>query len=149
LPDFPDPTGPASSPQHHHAVECLLRALVAVVETASDQAGDDAVIAEIDIDGRSYTLSRRALDASVEPVALSAREREIATMIAHGATIDMAAHDLGISRWTVRTHVRRIYMKLDVRSRGAMVARLFDAGILGPDLRPPNWADLTRRPRPA
>jgi Bacterial regulatory proteins, luxR family len=37
---------------------------------------------------------------------------------------------LNISGWTVCTHLRRIFAKLGVGSRAAMVAKLFDVGSL-------------------
>jgi DNA-binding CsgD family transcriptional regulator len=55
---------------------------------------------------------------------LSKRELQIATMIAEGHSNKTVGYELGISIWTVSTHLRRIFAKLEVRSRAAMVARL-------------------------
>jgi DNA-binding CsgD family transcriptional regulator len=52
---------------------------------------------------------------------LTARELQIATLIAHGWSNKQAAAHLAISEWTVATHLRRIFMKLQVDSRAAMV----------------------------
>jgi DNA-binding CsgD family transcriptional regulator len=57
---------------------------------------------------------------------LSSREREIARMIAEGHTNKTVAAVLEISSWTVSTHLRRIFAKLGVASRAAMVARLIE-----------------------
>ena len=57
-------------------------------------------------------------------VTLSPRERQIALMVAHGRTNQAIATSLGISVWTVSTHLRRIFAKLAVSSRAEMVARL-------------------------
>ncbi|WP_243057345.1 helix-turn-helix transcriptional regulator [Nocardioides sp. SR21] len=57
-------------------------------------------------------------------VTLSPRERQIALMVAHGRTNQAIATSLGISVWTVSTHLRRIFVKLAVSSRAEMVARL-------------------------
>ena len=62
---------------------------------------------------------------------LSSRELEIARMIAAGHTNKTVARVLDISSWTVSTHMRRIFAKLDVGSRAAMVARLLEDGMLG------------------
>jgi DNA-binding CsgD family transcriptional regulator len=59
------------------------------------------------------------------PTGLSPREQEIARMVASGYTNKQIASVLGISTWTVSTHLRRIFCKLDVGTRAAMVARLF------------------------
>ena len=52
---------------------------------------------------------------------LTERELQIATLIAHGWSNKRAAAHLAISEWTVATHLRRIFMKLQVDSRAAMV----------------------------
>jgi DNA-binding CsgD family transcriptional regulator len=136
-------TGRPEPPDGAHAVECVLRALLALLKPAGGPRGADTVVGEISLDGRVYTITRSAPAIPCdEPVPLSAREREIAGLIARGYTINMVALMLGISAWTVRTHVRRIYAKLEVRSRGAMVARLVDAGVIRYDPRSPDWAAI-------
>ena len=42
------------------------------------------------------------------------------------------AAELFVSANTVRTHMRRIYAKLDAHSRGAAVERARDLGLLAP-----------------
>lgn len=54
---------------------------------------------------------------------LSPREQEIVRMVGAGFTNKEIASVLEISSFTVSTHVRRIFGKLDVSSRAAMVAR--------------------------
>lgn len=60
------------------------------------------------------------------PTPLSPRELEIARMVAKGYANKKIASVLDISSWTVSSHLRRIYTKLDVTSRAAMVARLLE-----------------------
>jgi DNA-binding CsgD family transcriptional regulator len=55
---------------------------------------------------------------------LSPREHEVARMVSLGYTNKAIAAVLEISLWTVSTHLRRIFMKLNVSSRAAMVAQL-------------------------
>ena len=55
---------------------------------------------------------------------LTARESEIARLVAKGLTNKQIAATLGISIWTVSTYLRRIYAKIGVHSRAAMVAEL-------------------------
>jgi DNA-binding CsgD family transcriptional regulator len=64
------------------------------------------------------------------PIALSAREREIASMVAAGHPNKTIACALEISTFTVSTHLRRVFAKLGVSSRAAMVARLMAAGVI-------------------
>ncbi len=54
---------------------------------------------------------------------LTERELQIAALIALGRSNKQVAHQLGISEWTISAHLRRIYIKLGVDSRAAMVYR--------------------------
>lgn len=54
---------------------------------------------------------------------LTARELQIATLVAHGQCTKRIAYQLRISEWTVQTHLRRIYAKLGVAGRAEMVFR--------------------------
>ena len=57
-------------------------------------------------------------------------------MVAQGYPNKTIAAVLEISSWTVSTHLRRVFAKLGVRSRAAMVARLVGDHLLSePDLR--------------
>ena len=61
-------------------------------------------------------------DEGVNPAeVLTERELEIATLVALGRPNKQIAAQLQISEWTVSTHLRRIFAKLSVRSRAAMV----------------------------
>ena len=53
------------------------------------------------------------------------RELQIARLVANGATNHAIARALDISTWTVSTHLRRIFAKLNVCTRAEMVAQLF------------------------
>ena len=69
---------------------------------------------------------------------LTPREREVLQLLAAGDLYKEIADHLGITVFTVNAHVRRIYGKLQVRSRGQAVAKL--AHLATPDtrLRPPS-----------
>lgn len=54
---------------------------------------------------------------------LTGRELEIAVLVAQGHPTKNIAYRLRISEWTVSTHLRRIFAKLGVYSRAAMVYR--------------------------
>jgi DNA-binding NarL/FixJ family response regulator len=64
-------------------------------------------------------LGRRVVRASAEPAgdALTAREREIAELVAAGRTNREVAEQLVLSPRTIDAHLRSIYGKLGVRSR--------------------------------
>ena len=59
---------------------------------------------------------------------LSGRELEIARLVALGHPNKFIADVLQISVWTVGTHMRRIFAKLGVNSRAAMVSRIHQLG---------------------
>jgi DNA-binding NarL/FixJ family response regulator len=63
---------------------------------------------------------RLQLEAMTE---LSARENEILQLLAQGFLYKEIADQLGIKLATVDTHIRRIYEKLQVRSRSEAIAR--------------------------
>ena len=75
------------------------------------------------IDGAHYLLIRLRTPTSPS-VQLSPREQEIVRMVAQGHPNKIIADVLNISSWTVCTHLRRIFAKLGVGSRAAMVARI-------------------------
>ena len=54
---------------------------------------------------------------------LTARELQIVTLVAEGRVNKQIADDLRISEWTVSTHLRRVFAKLGVDTRAAMVSR--------------------------
>ena len=69
----------------------------------------------------------------VEAYGLTAREQEITLALARGlSTIDVAG-ELFLSAHTVRDHIKSIFAKLVVSSRGELVAKIF-ADYYGPAL---------------
>jgi DNA-binding CsgD family transcriptional regulator len=75
---------------------------------------------DVEVDGVRCVLVR---EPTRETVQLSPREQEIARLVAEGYPNKVIAVELDISAWTVGTHLRRIFAKLGVGSRAAMVAR--------------------------
>ncbi|MEJ3747665.1 AAA family ATPase [Actinomycetes bacterium KLBMP 9797] len=78
--------------------------------------------------GATWLLSRmagEAREAREEPT-LTAREREIAELVRLGLTNQEIAARLVLSRRTVESHLRRVFAKLEVRSRTAMLHRITD-----------------------
>jgi DNA-binding NarL/FixJ family response regulator len=75
----------------------------------------------------------RAPAANADTPALSERELEVLRAIVKGFTYDEIARLLEISSATVATHVRRIYRKLSVHSRGEAAYEALQQGIVRPD----------------
>ena len=68
--------------------------------------------------------------AASEIPRLSEREHEVLTMIVKGFSYAEAARLLGVSAHTVTTHVRNIYRKLEVHSRGEAVYEALQMGLV-------------------
>lgn len=114
-------------------MQSLLREAVAEANrysqtTPTDQHRREEVLCELEVDGTRYVLARLPLPARAST--LSPREREIAALVARGLPSKAIALKLGISTWTVVTHLRRIFTRFGVSSRAAMVARLLEDGLI-------------------
>jgi two-component system nitrate/nitrite response regulator NarL len=70
------------------------------------------------------------LRTPVAPIPLSPREREILRMTADGHSASDIASHLYLSPATVKTHLQRIYQKLEVSDRAAAVAEAMRIGVL-------------------
>jgi DNA-binding CsgD family transcriptional regulator len=68
---------------------------------------------------------------------LTERELQIARLVALGRLNKQIAHQLHISEWTVATHLRRIFAKLGVDTRAAMVYRC--ASLIGGQPAPTSY----------
>lgn len=88
--------------------------------------GNETVL-EIDIGRLHYTL---VSSPSKSQYHLSPREQEIVRLVAEGLPNKCIGAVLEISSWTVATHLRRVFAKLGVNSRAAMVAKLFEGNLM-------------------
>ncbi len=69
-----------------------------------------------------------AVEGRTEETPLSAREAEVLALIAKGFSFGEIARLLGVPQHTVISHVKKIYQKLAVHSRGEAV---YEAGKMG------------------
>ena len=132
-----DPDGSGQS-----CVDAVTRALMELIDqlspTGKVESGNGCVSEEVLVDtevhGSRYLLLRMPKPNRAR-IQLSPREQEIVRMVAKGHPNKVIADVLNISSWTVCTHLRRIFAKLGVGSRAAMVAQLLEMGILSSDHR--------------
>jgi DNA-binding CsgD family transcriptional regulator len=82
-----------------------------------------AVPAEMLLDGRRYRLVPIEMAPVQLAATLTAREAQIVRLVAAGLVNKQIGLELRISEWTVATHLRRIFAKLDVDTRAAMVSK--------------------------
>jgi DNA-binding CsgD family transcriptional regulator len=61
----------------------------------------------------------------VSAYGLSPREQEVSRLLAHGSSTSGIAAELSLSVFTVRDHIKSLFTKVGVASRGELVARLF------------------------
>jgi DNA-binding CsgD family transcriptional regulator len=124
-------------------VHAAVRQLIDLANRMPDTDGDGVLI-DLVIGATRCVVTIGHQRSPARPMTadlLSPREHEIARMVADGRTNKEIASVLDISSWTVSTHLRRIFAKLDVTTRAAMVARLVDPLVdprvaLRPVLRP-------------
>jgi DNA-binding CsgD family transcriptional regulator len=109
-----------------HQLVSLLGKQNAALEGRSDLIPEE-IILDRTVDAVRYLLIRMP-PATPGHAPLSPREHEIVRMVADGHPTKVIAGVLNISCWTVTAHLRRIFMKLGVTSRPAMVARSLEEG---------------------
>jgi DNA-binding CsgD family transcriptional regulator len=93
----------------------------------TNDAQDAAEVTRFDLNGATVAVISHPEAIASRPAAhdvlarLTGRELQIAALVAEGNATKNIAYKLRISEWTVGTHLRRIFAKLNVDNRAAMV----------------------------
>lgn len=135
--DAPSATSEASASVSEEGVEgknaVISDPLLCAADTVGTQAesGDRAQGAPHSVSSGSTAATRdgaafrdrfsKQMAAVREFYSLSAREAEVAELIARGNTVAHIAELLFVSENTVRTHSKRIYVKLDIHKRQELI----------------------------
>jgi DNA-binding NarL/FixJ family response regulator len=77
-----------------------------------------------------FASTTRSLPAPPGLSELTAREREVVSLIASGLSNDEIASKLYVSASTVKTHVARALMKLGARDRAQLVVFAYESGLV-------------------
>ncbi|GIH15908.1 helix-turn-helix domain-containing protein [Rugosimonospora africana] len=124
-------TDPRADPGPDETLTLAHELVRQLVEATGKPTGSSEVLLDCTIDGVHYRLIGSPCPApqngrrSVPGVrGLSPRELEIARMVSLGHTTKTIADVLDISLWTVSTHLRRVFAKLGVSTRAAMIGVL-------------------------
>lgn len=60
---------------------------------------------------------------------LTDREQQIASLVCTGIGNKIIAHKLGVSEGTVKAHLNKVYRKLGIRNRAALIISFCDNNI--------------------
>jgi DNA-binding NarL/FixJ family response regulator len=108
------------------SAEELIRAVRAVAQ--GDSYLDPAVTSRV-----LMTYRRVAGEHRSDPVTeVTARERDVLRLIGQGRSNAEIADELSISELTVKSHIGRIFVKLDLRDRAAAIVYAYDHGVVTP-----------------
>jgi DNA-binding NarL/FixJ family response regulator len=122
----PDPSNEIISGLVEQLIQEVLAAKHLFISKAITNNGKKLLL-DIEMDGiRCMVFSKPPEPSPEHTAALSPRELEIVRMVAKGLPNKVIADVLEISSWTVCTHLRRIFAKVGVHSRAAMVAKLMN-----------------------
>ncbi|MFL6003376.1 MAG: response regulator [Nocardioides sp.] len=79
----------------------------------------------------AYRTGRSTVPAAA-PEALTARELDVLRLVGRGLSNGEIAAELTISEVTVKSHIGRIFTKLDLRDRAAAIVYAFDQRLVSP-----------------
>jgi DNA-binding CsgD family transcriptional regulator len=80
--------------------------------------------------GLAVVVDEPAEQGAPTAASLSAREQNVLELVARGLTDNEIAQETGISEFTVKTHLRHLYVKLEARNRAHAVALGVQQGLL-------------------
>ena len=95
-----------------------------------EQLARDFVVRETELERTKDGASAAAREKRLINVKLTQREKEVLQALANDPKTDSIAESLGISRSTVRNHVKHIMVKLDAHNRSEVLRRARHEGLV-------------------
>lgn len=127
---------PPSRGEDETTLESLVANVIRHAQATVEPSESSRVVLDVQRDGiRCVVLCSERKKTRDAPL-LSPREQEIARMVARGFPNKTIAAVLEISTWTVGTYLRRMFAKLGVTSRTAMIAKLMEDASLNRERTP-------------
>jgi DNA-binding CsgD family transcriptional regulator len=96
-----------------------------IAAAALDREANGAVVGELKVSGANYLILEAEERETESPTAmdlLTRRELQIVLLVARGEGTKQIAHKLRISPYTVTSYMKRIFCKLNCRTRAEMAA---------------------------
>jgi DNA-binding NarL/FixJ family response regulator len=124
-PDQPMNPGPVPTPEDFplKLVDALRDFILAHGLETVEVGRHARCLVKFRLDDRYFGLYASAIERDT---VLTPRQSEIARCLAEGVSREQIAVRLGITKYTVDSHVRRIYEKLDIRSGAELARKLFE-----------------------
>ncbi|WP_299670549.1 response regulator transcription factor [uncultured Polaribacter sp.] len=96
-----------------------------------DASSEDFIkaIRKIVLDEMSYFTTQKKITPLINNK-LTKREKEIVLLIAQEKTVNEIAENLFISRMTVETHKKNIFLKLNIKSNAGLIKKAFMLGLI-------------------
>ncbi|MCG7981940.1 MAG: helix-turn-helix transcriptional regulator [Candidatus Thiodiazotropha lotti] len=126
-----------------HGVVCQVLPVERIAEVVDGDLQAETslhIVGNCTLNGQRYVLicksdsdQQNGSDKGLASDLLTKRELQVAMMVCEGRGNKQIAHRLHLSEWTVSSYLRRIYAKLGVRTRTAMVASLLCSAGSSPD----------------
>jgi DNA-binding NarL/FixJ family response regulator len=107
--------------------DALAKAIHGILDRG-DRVIDPALASRVRLTENGYKLTRASLKGSV--AALTAREREVMRLLAHGNSVDQCAASLGLARSTIDNHKARLMKKLGVHRASELTCRAVREGVI-------------------
>ncbi|MCX4161881.1 MULTISPECIES: HD domain-containing phosphohydrolase [Paraburkholderia] len=104
-----------------------------LLRAEAEQGRFDSDVVEALLEGEptaAHSASPRSTRYAAETTRLSSREIDVLNLISHGASNKEAARALNLSPSTVRTHVERVFRKLECTTRAAATLKASAMGLL-------------------